>query len=68
MTTNATDLFEMLTWAFNLGQHSDELKRLENILSKYVDKGAVDEFYQVQKKDLEHIWHRLQFISINMVP
>lgn len=70
--------FDMLTWAFNLGQHQAELRKLKDILAGYIDQQPTGSYpevtlerrqqYIIRKEDVEHIFHRLDFISTNMVP
>lgn len=63
--------FDMLVWAHGLGQSSCELMHLRDIIGGYINFDEEDsavEFYQITKKDIDHIYHRLNFIAINMVP
>ncbi len=65
--------FDMLVWAFNLGQHQKTLKEIENLISRYIDKGTElleggSIVFQVDEKDLISIFHQIQFIVQNMVP
>ena len=71
--TRKQDTFDMLTWAFNLGQHSNELRKHDHMLAKYIDAGTTKladgrDVYEIDKEDLEGLYHRLQFIAVNMVP
>ena len=65
--------FKMLVWAFNLGQHQKELSKLKDKVAFYIDRRhsfleTGSDSYRVDRKDLEHIYNRLDFISTNMVP
>jgi hypothetical protein len=72
------DPFEMLTWAFLMGNHQAELKEIEKKIAYYIDQQPPNRYpettfdrqlhYVINKEEFEHIFHRIQFIADTMKP